>query len=448
MKILIVSWYFPPVNLVGALRVGRFARYLTERGHQVGVVAGSGWGMPETLPLGVELDRLAYARCRDVNAPVRLGSGLWTRLTGRESTRAAAAGAQVAAPEPGQGDAGGSRPALLRRLSDAYTNLLNVPDQRIGWYPDAVRQVMRLARGWCPDVLYASGPSFTAFAACARASKRLGVPWIAEFRDRWADDPYDLVPAWRARLDHWVERRVLASAAGVVTVSEPWAEFYRTKYDKPVELVYNGYDPDDFPGDPDAPVQSGTEAVRILYTGGIYPGRRDPTPLFEALRLLGTEAEKVVVEFYGSAPELVWPLAERSGVSHLVRVNPSVPHRESLRLQWNADVLLLMQWNDPREQGNCPAKLFEYLASLRPILVLGYDQGVPASFVRGRAAGAVSTDPATIAGHLRGWIRDKAAHGAVPRLPAAVRDGLARDRQFARAEAFIARLAGAAPGPT
>src|SRR5215472_1187786 len=68
LKILIVSWYFPPVNTIGAVRVGKFARFLIERGHDIAVVAGSNWGHPETLPLGIPLQHVIYASWTDVNA--------------------------------------------------------------------------------------------------------------------------------------------------------------------------------------------------------------------------------------------------------------------------------------------------------------------------------------------------------------------------------------------
>jgi glycosyltransferase involved in cell wall biosynthesis len=177
--------------------------------------------------------------------------------------------------------------------------------------------------------------------------------------------------------------------------------------------------------------------VKIVYTGSIYPGRRDPTPLFEALRLLGPEGDKFRVQFYGSAPEAVGALADRAGVRHLVEAHPPVPFRESVRLQWDADVLLLLQWNSPKEEGVCPGKLFEYLASLRPILGIGYEQGVPAGFVREREAGVYANEPSVIAEHLKRWAAEKARHGHMPRLPLAVREGLERERQFEKLEGFL-----------
>jgi hypothetical protein len=97
-------------------------------------------------------------------------------------------------------------------------------------------------------------------------------------------------------------------------------------------------------------------------------------------------------------------------------------------------VLLLMQWNDPREQGNLPGKLFEYLGARRPILGLGFEDGVPARIIRERAAGLFCNDPEEIAAQLRAWLETKRRLGHLPPLPAEVAAGFTRAEQFARLE--------------
>ena len=62
-------------------------------------------------------------------------------------------------------------------------------------------------------------------------------------------------------------------------------------------------------------------------------------------------------------------------------VKPRVPYRHALALQMEADVLLLLQSSDPRDEGNLPAKLFEYLYARRPILLIGYERGIAARLV-------------------------------------------------------------------
>ena len=438
MKLLIVSWYFPPVNSIGALRVGKFARFLIERGHEIGAISGKYWNLPETLPLGVPLQRLAYAKSVDINAPPLQLSRALKRLVGRGAgpSPERAGAASVALPSAS------STQSLLRRLSDLYVNLLNVPDKTIGWFPWAYSAGLRLCQDWRPDLIFASGPPMTALLVGRRLSDRLGIPWVPELRDRWADDPYadGLFPSWRLRLDHWLERRVLSTATGLVTVTEPWAEFYRAKYGKPVATIYNGYDPGDFSFDPTAETEPLSPHLVIGYTGGIYPGRRDPAPLFQALHSLGPLGEKFRVIFCGTDPGHVYPIAERVGVRHLVEVRPGVTYQESLAFQRRSDVLLLMQWNDPREQGNCPGKFFEYIASLRPLLGLGLADGVPATITRERSAGYFLNDPPAIAAQLKAWLAEKESSGRIKSLPVAAREGLSRNLQFEHMERFLAAL--------
>jgi hypothetical protein len=432
LKILIISWYFPPVNTIGALRVGGLARFLIARGHDLGVVAGKNWGQPETLSLGVPLERVAYAKAIDVNAlPERL-----TRILKRGVNGSPAAN-RHAAEHLEQAAASRDRVSVLRRLSRLYVDLTNLPDNRIGWLPACYLACRRLCRDWHPDLVFASGPPFTALLAARLVSARLGLPFVGELRDRWADDPYEETRPWRVRLNQWLERRALAGATGLVTVTEPWAEFYRRKYGQPVATTYNGYDPLDFGPCPNEDISDPSAPLLIGYAGNIYPGKRDPTPVFEALHLLGRDGENIRVVFRGTDPALVLPLAERAGVAHLIEALPPVPYRQSLEFQRQADVLLLMQWNDPREQGSCPGKLFEYIASLRPVLVLGLADGVPAMIVRERQAGFCSNDAAEIAGQLRIWLRQKQEFGRVPSLPVSAREGLSRTIQFERLERFL-----------
>ncbi len=441
LKILIVSWYFPPVNTIGALRVGKFARFLIERGHDIGVVAGRDWGFPETQPLGVPLERIAYATAIDVDAAGERMRRLLTKIRPARASLARTA-------DPPSGSRAHGEKSALRRFGELYHYFVNLPDKQVGWLPWAYGASRRLCARWRPDLIFASAPPFTGLLVARLLSARLGVPWIAELRDRWADDPYEDPPRWRLAVDQWLERRVLTPATALVTVTEPWSEFYRRKYGKPVATVYNGYDPLDFDFDVQSEPQQPEQLV-IGYTGHIYPGRRDPSPLFAALRLLGEDRRRYRVVFHGSDPAQVLPFAERAGVLDLVEVRPSIPYKESLAFQSRADVLLLMQWNDPRDYGHCPAKFFEYLASLRPVLILGREDSVAATIARERGAGFCANEPGAIAERLAQWRREKDTFGEVRALPAAAREGLSRRIQFEKLERFLCEVArGTAPkGP-
>jgi glycosyltransferase involved in cell wall biosynthesis len=273
---------------------------------------------------------------------------------------------------------------------------------------------------------------------------RLRVPWVADIRDIWADNPYDefdQMPAWLQQLNRWLERRTLRTAAGLATVTPPMTRHYKALFPMPIETIYNGYDPQDFVGLSEE-VVTPDRYLTLGYAGSIYTGRRDPTPLFQALKLMGAEAENIRVVFCGTEPTHVRALAGQCGVEHLIELRPSIPYKESLRFQRNCDALLLLMWNDVREEGVAPGKLFEYVASLRPILMIGYEKSVAANIIGERSAGLCSNDPSEIAARLRTWLAQKQGSGRLPSLPVSAREGLSRDIQYERLEHFLVKSAG------
>lgn len=413
MRILIISAYFPPYNAIGALRVGKLAKFLVARGHEVRVVSAQEDSLPQTAELEIPAEHVSAVPWVDVNA-------LPQRLLERK----------VKAYRQGTEGLG----ATVSRMGELYRTLLNIPDNHIGWYGPALRAGEAVIRDWRPDLIYASATPQTGLLVAQRLSARHGIPWVAELRDLWVDNHYYQFPRWRRAIDSFLERKALSTAALLVTVSEPLAEVLRAKYNRPTVVVMNGFDPADFPADPrPAP----PDQLTILYTGMIYPGRRDPTPLFQALGRMGPLADKVRVRFYGRLLPGMQALIERFGVQRQVEMHGPVSYRDSLRLQAEADVLLLLLWDTPEERGVFTGKLFEYLGARRPILTLGLEDGVAADLIRERQAGVVASDPDIIARQLTEWLEVKARDGAVPMVPAEAARGMARDDQFALLEPHL-----------
>ena len=202
MRILLVSYFFPPYNTMGAVRVGKTARYLVAQGHDVRVITADNqsWkGLsPATLRLEIPESNVIYAGFSVVHF---VSSFLVRLFTGGESSNG-----------------------------------------HFGWFPFAYLAARRLLNKWKPDVIYASGLPFTAFLIAHWLSVQNQIPWVAELRDLWADNP--TYPEWRRDIEgHW-ERSILGSASGLVTVSDPLAASLREKYDMPVIVSFNGFDLD------------------------------------------------------------------------------------------------------------------------------------------------------------------------------------------------------------
>ena len=428
MKVLIVSFCFPPTNVVGAIRVGKLAHYLNCRGYQLRVLTADISG-DQSLPLEIPTDqviRTDYRQRPDWLTPL---AQLWHRRR---------LGARDPGGRPSHVESGASSEGLRNRLRWHYHGLIQIPDSRRDWIKTAVTAGRRLIKEWKPDVIFASAPPITSLIVARRLGRDFDIPWIADFRDLWVDNPYYGWPAWRRQIDAVLERSIIRNAAGLITVSPGWAEQLRLRYGRPAEVVYNGYAKEDFPHPP--PPEHRGEVLTIRYTGSIYPGFRDPSAVFAAIALLPDALRnRVIVEFFGDAGEEVLALAAKHCVRDRVVCLPSVPYRDALELQMSADVLLLLQWSHKRDEGNLPAKIFEYLYARRPILFVGYEQGIAAQLVRDRGAGLVSNTPERIRDQLVVWIERKEA-GHLNKLNPSVSWGLSRDDQFRKVEEVFSKV--------
>ena len=431
LRVLLVCGYFPPFAPMSGVRAGKLAKHLLAAGHDVRVLGARDLPFPPLLKPEIPADKIRYAHCADINAFPKWIASLRHR-------NAAPSAADQAAPKQASAKQTGSPSgvgALLRKLSTFYTDLTNWPDPQIGWLRHAVADGSALLRDFKADVIYASVPPLTGLLVAQRLGRRFGIPWVAEFRDLWVDHPYYDAPAWRRPFERRQQNRVLSEAAAIVTVSDEWRDLLETRFHKPTKTILNGFDPDDYPAEP-APTPA-RDTLTILYTGTLYPGRRDPTPLFRAVRQLGDKGRAIRMHFYGADAGVVNELAEKAGVRDLVEVFAPVGYGRVVQIQREADILLLLRWNDPSEAGVVPGKVFEYAGARRPILSLGYPEGAVPEIIKSRGLGLVSEDPAVIARALEKWLDEKSRTGRVEPLPLQARDGLSRTDQFRKLEEFL-----------
>ena len=252
-----------------------------------------------------------------------------------------------------------------------------------------------------------SSAPYSAHLVGLKLQRRFGIPWVADFRDEWTTNPYIRYPsAWHRRLSERLEQQVLRSADRVVCVSEPWLGRLAARVpDQPrgkFHTLPNGFDADHFREPAPRP-----DRFRVVYTGAFY-GLRSPAVFLEALgRVVERRSiprEELEVVFIGHT-------GHTNGLSRLpdcdVRVIEQQPYGVALEYLRRAAVLLLVI---PPEggAGNHTGKLFNYLASGRPILALAPQPNVAADLVVGTRSGRVvsPSDPAGVADALEGLYRE------------------------------------------
>jgi glycosyltransferase involved in cell wall biosynthesis len=414
MRILLISYYFPPHNTVGAVRTGKTAKYLSRLGQDVRVItAAEHPGLQPTLPVEIPDDQVLRIRWPSAD-----------RLTARLLARRRAA---IASGELAPHGAGS---ALASRIGHVYRTLMHFPDETGIGLPHAYIAAARLIRAWRPDVIFASASPYGALVLAATLSSRFGVPWVGELRDLWTENHAYPYPRVRRLLEAALERRVMRSASGLVTVSGPLADQLQRTHGRPTAVVLNGFDPTDYPPDsrPDP-----APPLRVIYTGQLFAGKQDPLPIVDAVARLGVESRDVRVTFYGMflgvALEAALHRAQELGVSDSFTFQPQVSYRDALRLQREADVLLLLTWADPAYPGVYTAKLFEYAGARRPILAVGRSPTIADDLIQDRRLGVSLRDPDAIADQLRHWLEAKRVGSGIPSIDEACVVGLTRREQ-------------------
>jgi len=419
MKILIVSYYFPPFNAVGAIRIGKLAKYLSQAGHEIKILSADNQLWAPTLPVEIEESSISRTSWFDINKPIQLLLGGKKNIAAKGFERA------------------GYFPKIITKMGYYYKNIVNFPDGQIGWYPFAVRKGKKLLDNWKPDFIFSSSSPPTSFLIARKLSQLYGIPWIADFRDLWVDNHNaDLYQSTIRRLiDQKLEKWTLATASAFITVSEPLADILKSKFSKPVGIIPNGYDLDDYP----LPDLTPNPNLKIVYTGIIHPIKRDPAPLFEAISLLGEDGKNIQIDFYGRSNDIIKKAALQYGIGDRVNCHDTVPYTDSLKLQVNADVLLLLTYNSDKEKGVITSKFFEYLGAKRPILLVGCINGVAANIINERKAGYAENDPVKIAEFLKDCLATKKS-GKENQLSTETIAGFSRQEQASALIKFLEKL--------
>ena len=416
-RVAIISYYYPPNRTIGALRVAKFAKYLPEWNWQPLVI---------TVTPGSEM----YLRAGTLDDELTQGEILRTRDGSLHAF------VMRLRPSLGQTDQGAGAPTarsgtagrLTRAAYAVYRQVLCFPDECWPWLA-SYRTIERAVAREKPDVLLSSSPPATAHLLAARLARRLDLPWVADFRDPWSQAHTSRRPFPLDRIERQLERRTIARAAALTTVSQPIGEALQALHGKPCFVVMNGHD-GEHTGSPCTPAALPHAArFTLVHTGLLYPVTRDPAPVFAAMRELLEEGAirqgDFVLRFLGRNLGLAREaLAAYPAVAPLVEFGGEVVRQEALEQQCRASALLLLEWPDPRARGVLTGKLFEYLAAGRPVLAIAPKDGEIHRVLAETGGGEVVTSGPEVAAVLRQWVRTHKATGSA--APGARADSLVR----------------------
>jgi glycosyltransferase involved in cell wall biosynthesis len=408
-RVLVVTYFFPPVGGVGVQRTLKYVTYLPRWGWEPVVVAPGDPAFPvrdpslvPTLAPDLEVHRTASLE------PGRLPTAA-ARLLSRRSATPGAVSADLTASS-----AQGSLPLkVLRKISVVWNRIWAVllfPEGAIAWVPFAVRAGRKAHRRRPVDVIYSSAAPISTHLAAGLLKGRIHRPWVADFRDPWIGNPF---AAPMSRPKRWMQRRmerwIVTRADRVIVAVDLMRVRFEERYPDLVgKFVHipNGYDRADLVGiEPAPPPVPG--GFHLLYAGSLYRPRELEAFLLGVERLLARRPDlrvRLKVDFLGrvndpnakAAAEFDTP--ER--LAGVIGFEGFVPRRQALARMAGADALLQLVSDMPGAEIFVGGKLAEYLAFDRPILAV-MPRGEGRALVEGLPTGIVAdVEPGSVADAL------------------------------------------------
>jgi glycosyltransferase involved in cell wall biosynthesis len=333
-----IAYYFPPLGGAGVQRTLKFVKYLPEFGWQPHILTSVDTKSPQDPSLSREIPE-----------------GLSVTLTPilRLSSR------------------------LPWRVRHFISRWLLIVDEQIGWLPFANSSGRKVIAEHKIKLIYSTSAPYSSHLIARYLHHRTHLPWVADFRDPWMGNSFVHFPtALHRRINKDLERSVFCEADKLIMNTEGARLFYQHIYsDLPAEKIVtipNGYDQDDMPNE-NLDIKHSTNFT-IVHLGSLYQKTRSGefflTALHTALETGRLPPDKIRVRFIGNIDRETQAFVKLFKLDGNVDLVGYLPHRKALSQLLLADLLVLIPSYGAGSDLFVPGKLYEYLASGKPILCL------------------------------------------------------------------------------
>lgn len=249
------------------------------------------------------------------------------------------------------------------------------PDEYSLWKSAALNTVETFMKekSYMPEVLVTFGQPFTCHLIGLELKHRYNLPWLAHFSDPWVDNPFSRYDEHAKQINLPLEKQVIEKADLLVFTSSETIDLVFEKYSDKLRLktrvVPHCFDTTFVP---ERGIVRRAKLI-VRYLGDFY-GPRTPAPILRTLRLMLEknidDFNDVCFEFIGTNYTSIDPLSDSENLPEgLVIVRPSVDYQESLQLMADSDGLLVI--DAPADVSVfLPSKLIDYTGAGKPILGL------------------------------------------------------------------------------
>ena len=349
MKVLIITYYWPPAGGSGVQRWLKFAKYLQDFDIEpiVYTVDNPNYDVVDTSLENEIPDSITVLK-----QPIFEPNNFIKKKK--------VATANVS-----------SNPSFIQKSLQYIRGNYFIPDARKFWVKPSVKYLTSYLKSNPVDVVITTGPPHSMHLIGMRLKQKLGVKWLADFRDPMSNLFYnkDLLLTTKSKIKlNQLEKEILSKADVVVTVSNHLQKEFQ-KYRNKVEVITNGYD--------NEVLIEQTYSLDKKFTLshiGLLPTQSNPIVLWQVLKEILSEnkefAQDLQLNFIGnSSKQIIDSLKDFDLLNHASIID-YVAHSEAIRLQKKSQVLLLLIPQVKGSEGIITGKVFESITSNRPILAL------------------------------------------------------------------------------
>ena len=357
-NVLIISYYWPPSGGPGVQRVLKFCKYLPSFGWNPIVLTVKDGEFPVS-DFSLEKDSKAIESIKVKGISFY---SLYKKFTGKQKL----ATHQLS---PGVNE------NIITKLARWIRYNLIIPDGRVGWYWNAVKRGEKIIQEKNIDLIFSSGPPQTVHLIAKTLSKKTNRSWVADFRDPWTDrfyyyeNPRNSIISF---FDKYLEKKVLKECNYLVTVSDGFFSLLNNNciIENKAEVIYNGYDIDDFKGIKKTKVSN--DHITISHIGSLSRSQI-PLGLFHSVELHNQSKinKPILIKCIGSVHSSIENYVMTHGFETFLSFDPYMNHDQAIKEMVNSDILFLVIPDLINNQGIIPGKLFEYFASKTNIILIG-----------------------------------------------------------------------------
>ena len=383
-RVLIISYYWPPTGGSGVQRWVKFAKYLPAEGWQPVIYTPEN---PEQLAVDASLEAEVPAEAEVIRRRIVEPYEMYKKLL-RKS------GHSKEAVEVNPVNA--QNKSFLQKVAMWIRGNFFRPDPRCLWIRPSVKFLKEYLKEHPVDLIVSTGPPQSMHLIGRLLAKETGLPWIADFRDPWTKIFYFKHLQMTRTTVKWhkkMEKKVLDDATVVVAVSPLVQQEFQAMTQTPVELITNGFDECDFTATKNTEASGGPDREFVITHTGLFAADGNPTVLWDVLAEKCSKDESfkklMKIRLVGKTDEQILKSIEDAGLSGNLEDMGYQPHAVAVEQQRKASLLILPLRKEPEYKAVLPGKLFEYLASWRPVLGIGQTDGAMSMILNNTKTGFV-----------------------------------------------------------